>query len=323
MKRRELIAGLLGGPVLLAAAPALAAPAKTYRLGILVNTRDSEPLELLAALRDRGYVEGQNLFVEWRYSQGAAERWLPLARELVALKVDAIVVQTTPAALAAAQATSTIPIVHTSALDPVRAGLAESLAHPGRNITGVAIMGPEISAKTLSLVKETVPAASRVAVLWNSVNPALAPIWQAVEATGQSLGLALSSRGIREAQDLTGALAAMASQPPDMLLVLIDALVIQSLREIVEFAARERLPAGAGYRPFADLGGLMSYGPSPPATDRKAADYVDRVLGGEDPAGLPFEQPTKFELVINLKTAKALGLTVPPILLAQADEVIE
>jgi putative ABC transport system substrate-binding protein len=323
MRRRDLIV-LLGGAVAAWLGVGVRAqPAKTFRLGILLNTRNTGVDELLEGLRDHGYVEGQNLVVELRFSEGAQERWPQLARELAALKVDAIVVQTTPAALAAKQATSTIPIVITSAIDPVGAGLANSLARPGGNVTGLATLQPEISAKALSLLKEAVPTLSRVAVLWNAANPALTTIWRAVDATARPMGLVLLSQPVREPQDFAATFAAIVSQRPEGFLVLVDSLVAQSLRQIVEFTVRERLAAVSTLREFAALGGLMSYGANLTARPRKAAGYVDRVLKGENPAELPFEQPTTFELVINLKAAKAVGLTVPQLLLARADEVIE
>jgi putative ABC transport system substrate-binding protein len=291
--------------------------------GILVNTRNTGVDELLKGLRDHGYVEGQNLVVELRFSEGAGERWPQLAKELAALKVDAIVVQTTPAALAAKQATSTIPIVITTAIDPVGAGLADSLARPGGNVTGVALLQPEISAKALSLLKEAVPTLSRVAVLWNGANPAFTSVWREVDTTARSMGLVLLSQPVREPQDFAAAFAAVVSQRPEGFFVLVDALVGQYMRQIVEFTLRERLAAMSTSREFAALGGLMSYGPNITAAQHKAADYVDRVLKGENPAELPFEQPTTFELVINLKTAKALGVTVPQVLLVRADEVID
>jgi putative tryptophan/tyrosine transport system substrate-binding protein len=321
--RRDLIALLSGAVAAWFAVGVRAQPGKTFRLGILVNTRNTALDELLKGLRDHGYVEGQNLIVESRFSEGVGERWPDLAAELVALKVDAIVVQTTPAALAAKQATSTIPIVIISAIDPVGAGLANSLARPGGNVTGLATLQPEISAKALSLLKEAVPTLSRVAVLWNASNPALAPIWRAVDAAARSMGLVLLSQPVREPQDFAATFAAIASQRPEGFLVLVDALVFQYLRQIVEFTVRERFAAVSTLREFAASGGLMSYGANLTAMQRKAADYVDRVLKGENPAELPFEQPTTFELVINLKAAKALDLTVPQLLLARADEVIE
>src|SRR5271156_3121881 len=215
------------------------------------------------------------------------------------------------------------PLYIPTAIDPVGAGLAESLARPGGNVTGLSLLSPEMSAKGLSLLKEAVPGLSRVAVLWNAGNPAFAPVWRALDAAARSLGVALLLQPVREPQDFAPAFAAIPNQRPDGFLVLLDALATQHLQQIVAFARRERLPAVSSFRAFAALGGLMSYGPNLDDLIRKAADHVDRILRGQNPATLPFEQPTRFTLVINLKTAKALGLTVSQLLLAQADEVIE
>jgi putative tryptophan/tyrosine transport system substrate-binding protein len=320
MRRRELVASLG-----LLALPLRSAPAqgRTYRLGILAVDSKVGPDALLEALRDRGYVEGRNLVVEWRFSEGVGERWLALAKELVALKVDVIVCGTTPAALAAKQATTTIPIVIPTAIDPVGAGLAESLARPGGNITGGAILSPEMSVKALSLLKEAVPGLSRVAVLWNAGNPAFVPVWQALNGASGGLGITLAPISVREPTDFASAFKTIAAQAPDGIFVLLDELLFAHLGETIAFAARQRLPSASTVKPFAAMGGLMSYGPSVDAAQRQGADYVDRIFKGANPATLPFQQPTTFELVINLKTAKALGLTVPQILLAQADEVIE
>src|SRR6516162_9563721 len=230
MRRRDLIALFGGAPVVWLAVGVRAQPAKSFHLGILVSVRNTSVEELLKGLRDHGYIEGQNLVVELRFSEGVGERWLQLARELAALKVDAIVVQTTPAALAAKQATSTIPIVITTAIDPVGAGLADSLARPGGNVTGVALLQPEISGKALSLLKEAVPTLSRVAVLWNGANPAFTPVWREVDTTARSMGLVLLSQPVREPQDVAPAFAAIVSQRPEALLVLVDALVGQDSR---------------------------------------------------------------------------------------------
>jgi ABC-type uncharacterized transport system substrate-binding protein len=322
MRRRELVIGIATLPLWRRGARAQSG--KTYRLGVLVNTRDpGSSTAVIKVLRDRGYVEGQNLIVEWRLSSGDATRWLPLARELAALKVDAIMVETTPAALAARQATNTIPIVIVSALDPVGAGLAESLVHPGGNITGCSLLTPEITGKVLLFLKQAVPPLQRVAVLWNSANPGLVSVWQAADEAARSIGLTLLSQSVGSPEDFAPALDKIALLHPDAVLVLIDSLAAQFLRQIAEFTVREHLPAASSFRPFAILGGLLSYGPSHAGTERDAAAYVDKVLKGANPADLPFVQPTQFELVVNLKTAKTLGLTMPQLLLAQADEMIE
>jgi putative tryptophan/tyrosine transport system substrate-binding protein len=321
MRRRNFISGL--GVAVIPWPLAVRAEARTFRLGILVNRRSFGPDELLKVLHDLGYVEGQNLIVEWRYSEGVSERWLPLARELVALKVDAIVVLTTPAALAAKQATSTIPIVIPIAADPVGAGLAESLARPGGNVTGFAMMAPEISGKAFSLFKEAVPMLRRVAVLWNAANPANTGVWQSVDATAGSLGVALVSAPVREPKDFLAAFAAIAAQRPQGVFVFNDALVAQHMDENVDFLLRERLASASTVKEFPSVGGLMSYGPNIAALQRQAASYVDRIFKGERPATLPFQEPTVFELVINLKTAKDLELIIASEVLARADDLIE
>jgi putative ABC transport system substrate-binding protein len=324
LRRRDLIT-LVGGAAATWPLAARAQREKVYRLGILAITRDlPRPWDgLFRGLRDHGYVEGQNLIIERRYSEGQGERWPELASELVGLKVDAIVVSTTPAALAAKKATSTIPIIIATAFDPVGAGLAASLARPGGNVTGLGLFIPEVSAKGLTLLKEAVPSLTRVAVLWNAANPALALVWRDVETTARAAGLVLHPEQVSEPQDFEAAFVAIAQERPGGLLVLVDALLSQYKSQIVEFTIHEHLPAVFQFREFAELGGLMSYGPNLPDMFRIAANYVDRVLKGAKPADLPIEQPTKFELVINLKTAKALSIEVPTSLLLRADELIE
>ena len=278
---------------------------------------------LLDGLRERGYREGQNLVFERRFSEGNAERFPELAAELIRLRVDCIIVPTTPAALAAKHATQTIPIVMTAAIDPVGAGLVASLARPGGNLTGLSSLGPELSGKRLELLKEVVPGLTRVAVLWNAANPANVSVWQETQAAAGVLGLLLQSQDVRGPQDLEGAFALTAQARPDALLVLPDSLLNMHGQQIVEFATQQHLPSMVGRREPVRAGGLMYYRSSVPERFRRAADYVDRILKGAKPADLPVEQPMKFELVINLKTAKALGLTIPPHILFQADEVIQ
>src|SRR5215831_5899471 len=309
MIRRDFIT-LLGGA---AAAWPLAAraqqqPGKVYRLGVLADVTPALS-GLFYGLRDLGYVEGQNLIIELRSSDGRAERWSELAAELVGLRVDAIVVSTTPAALAAKKATGTIPIIFPTAFDLVGVGLAESLPRPGGNVTGFGLLVPEVSAKGLTLLQEAVPGLRKVAVIWNGANAANAIVWKEVEATARLAGLALNSGQVRER--------------PQGLLTLADSLFMLRRKQIVDFVLHEHLPAMFQFREFAQLGGLMSYGPNVQDMFRRGANYVDKILKGTRPADLPIEQPTKFELVINLKTAKALGLTIPQTLLATADEVIE
>src|SRR5262245_32307808 len=300
-------------------------PGKVYRIGFL--STDPPPARgweaLLDGLRERGYREGQNLVFERRFSEGKAERFPELAAELVRLQVDCILVITTPAALAAKHATQTIPIVMTSAIDPVGAGLVASLARPGGNLTGLSTLVPELSVKRLELLKEVVPGLTRVAVLWNAANPANASVWQETQAAAHALGLQLHAQDVRSPQDLRGALALTAQVRPEALLVLGDSLLYMHEQHLVEFATQHHLPSMFSRRESVMAGGLMSYASSLPARYRRAADYVDKILKGAKPADLPVEQPMKFELVINLKTAQALGFTIPPTLLLLADEVIQ
>jgi ABC-type uncharacterized transport system substrate-binding protein len=297
---------------------------QVYRIGFL----STDPLPahlweaLLDGLRERGYSEGRNLVFERRFSEGHAERFPALAAELVQLRVDCIIVTTTPAALAAKHATQTIPIVMTTAIDPVGGGLVASLARPGGNLTGLSVLAPELSGKRLELLQEVVPGTTRVAVLWNAANPANAAAWHETQAAAGALGLRLHAQEVRDAQDLESAFARMAQAHPEALLVLEDALINMHRPQIAEFVTQQHLPSVFVHREWVVAGGLMSYGPSLPDLFRRAATYVDKLLKGAKPADLPVEQPMKFELVVNLKTAQALGLTIPPTVLFQANEVI-
>jgi putative ABC transport system substrate-binding protein len=295
-----------------------------YRIGFL--STDPPPARvweaLLDGLREHGYSEGQNLIFERRFSEGQAERFPELAAELVRLRVDLIIVMTTPAALAAKHATQTIPIVIPTAIDPVGSGLVASLARPGGNLTGLSTVGPELSEKRLELLREVVPGMTRVAVLWNAANPASELAWHETQAAARALGLLLHSQDVRGPQDFEGAFALTAQARPEALLVLGDSLINMHEQQIAEFATQNHLPNMVARRESVMAGGLMFYGSSLPDGLRRAAYYVDRILKGAKPTDLPVEQPTKFELVINLKTAQALGLTIPPTLLFRADEVI-
>jgi putative ABC transport system substrate-binding protein len=242
---------------------------------------------------------------------------------MVRLKVDIIIVQTTPAAIAAKNATKVIPIVLPTAIDPVGAGLVASLARPGGNFTGLSLLATELSAKRLELLREAIPGLARVAVLWNATNPANALPWRETQDAARTFGVVLQSQEVRGPNDFEGAFAMMAQKRPGALLVFADALVIHHLQEIVDFATQKRLPAMFVTRDWVMAGGLMAYGPILPELFRRAAVYADKILKGAKPGDLPIEQPTKFELVINLKTAKALGLTIPPSLLVRADEIIQ
>jgi len=301
------------------------APGKVFRIGYLGTTPPPAHLwdALLDGLRERGYSEGRNLVFERRFSEGKAERFPEFAAEMVRLRVDLIIVITTPAALAAKHATQTIPIVIPTAIDPVGAGLVASLARPGGNVTGLSSISADLAGKRLELLKDVVPGLSRVVVLWNAANPANASAWQETQAAARALGLLLHAQDVRGPQDLEGAFALTAKARPDALLVLSDALLTMYRQPIAKFATQQHLPSVFPTREWAVAGGLMSYGASQTDLLRRAATYVDKILKGAKPADLPVEQPMKFELVINLKTAEALGLTIPPTLLFQADEVIQ
>ena len=278
---------------------------------------------LFEGLRELGYIEGQNIIVERRYAEGRAERFADFAREMVRLKADVIVVVTTPAALAVMNATKTVPIVHPAAIDPLGAGLIESLAHPGKNLTGASILHAELTAKRLDLLKKMVPKMGRTAVLWNSANPANAGAWGELQAASRALDVALQSHELRESKDVAVAFTSIAQERPDALLVIEDALTFQYRKEIVEFTVQNRLPGSFVGKEAVEAGGLMSYGARLPELYHRAATYVDKILKGAKPSDLPVEEATILELAINLKTANALSLTVPPGVLAIADEVIE
>jgi putative ABC transport system substrate-binding protein len=275
-------------------------------------------------LRDLGYVEGQNLVIEVRWAEGSEERLRDLAAELVRLQVEVIVAQGAAAIRAAQHATRTIPIVMAATSDPVGQGFVASLAHPGGNITGLSFLGAELPGKRLEILKETVPQSARIAVLVNPASPTYGTRMNNLTVAARALGLQLHVVELRSADELDAAFAAMTRAGADALIVEGEPLLLDSLRgRTVDLAAQHRLPAMYSWKELVVAGGLMSYGPSLPDIFRHAATYVDKILKGAKPADLPVEQPTKFELVINLKTAQALGLTIPPSLLLQADEVIK
>jgi putative ABC transport system substrate-binding protein len=301
-------------------------PGKIPRIGFLLPYSPGPDARVEAfrqGLRELGYVEGQNITLEYRWADGKFERLPDLAADLVRLKVDVIVAAVTQASLAAKQAASAIPIVMVGVSDPVGTGLVISLARPGANITGTSSMTAEVVGKQLELLKETVPKISRVAALWNPANP----IFQAIqrketEVAARALGMQLRILEARGPDEIDRAFAAMAKEHTKALLVLGDPVFISHRKRIADLAANGHLPAVSGTREFVDAGGLMAYGPSFSDMYRRAAYYVDRILKGTKPADLPVEQPTKFELIINLKTAKQIGLTIPPNVLARADKVI-
>jgi ABC-type uncharacterized transport system substrate-binding protein len=306
------------------AAPAQQPPGKTARIGFLGDVVPSFLVEAFRrGLHELGYVEGQNIAIEYRFSEGKYERLPGLAAELVRLKVDVIVASSPPATEAAKQATSTIPIVFTVSGDPVADGFVASLARPGGNLTGLATISPELVGKQLEMLKTVAPKVSRVAVLQNPSNQGHRPTLRRAEDAARTLEVQLQILAARNPSEIEAAFAAMSSQRAGGVLVLRDAMFRAHRAQIVALAAKSRLPAVYGLREEAEAGGLMAYGASVPLLFRRAATYVDKILKGAKPADLPVEQPTKFELVINLKTAKALGLTIPQSILTRADEVIQ
>ena len=299
---------------------------KVPRIGILdpgssTFPTSPRPYSFRQGLRELGYIEGKNIFIETRNAEGKQDQLSDFASELAKLKVDVIVTSTTPGVLAAKNATSAIPIVFWSVSDPVRTGLVSSLAHPGGNITGLSVLSPELAGKRLELLKETFPKITRVAYLRNPdfLGPALAAMREAARA----LGLQLQSLDVRSAKDFDGAFEAVLKERAEALTAAQVPVMTINRQRIVAFAAKNRLPAIYPRSEFIDAGGLMSYGVSFSDLFRRAATYVDKILKGTKPANLPIEQPTKFELVINLKTAKTLGLKIPAHLLMEADRVIE
>ena len=304
-------------------------PGKVFRIGILSNVppSDAEGARVWGAfiegLRDLGYVEGHNATIEHLSSEGKYERLPDLAAELVRRKVDVIVVPATQNVIAAQQASRTIPIVMAGAGDPVRSGLVATLARPGGNVTGLTLLGSEIVGKQLALFKETVPRVSRVAALGNPNNPAYAQWLEELKAAARSLGIPLQILEGREPGDFERTFAAMAKERAGALFVSGDGMFLLHRTRLVELAAKHRLPAMYGMREHVDAGGLMFYGPSMRESFRRAAIYVDKILKGAKPADLPVERPTKFDLIINLKTAKTLGLTIPPSVLVRADEILQ
>jgi len=301
---------------------------KVPRIGWLGGpTRESaEPFvqAFQRGLKDLGWVEGQNIVIEWRFAGGRAERLPDLAAELVRLQVDLIVVPSTPTALAAKNATKTIPLVTVGVGDPVGLGLVASLARPGGNITGLtSVVSPETAGKQLELLKEAVPKVSRVAVLWNPATPGTALFLKETEVASRALGVQLQSLEARSLNDFDSAFAAMTTKRAGALLVLGDVMFVTHRVRPADLAAKSRLPAMYTLREYVEAGGLMSYGPITPELFRRVATYVDKILKGAKPADLPVEQPTKFELVINIKSAKALGLTIPQSMFIRADEVIQ
>ncbi len=319
-----LVAGLLAAPLTAGAAQA----PKIAKIGVFVSATPAATAHLIEAfrkgLRELGHVEGKTFILEIRHGEAKAERHPELARELVRLKVDVILVSTDQPIAAVKQETSTIPIVMASSSDPVGTGFVASLARPGGNVTGLSMMSPELSGKRLELLKEAVPGLSRVAFLWDPGVRGTVLDYNQTEGAARSLGLQLQSVEVPRAEEFDRAFSAITEQRAQALIVPTPNPVTFANRgKVVSFAQRNRLPSMYGIRDYVDAGGLMSYGPSPADLYRRAATFVDKILKGAKPADLPVEQPTRFELVINLKTAKALGLTFPQSILIRADQVIQ
>ncbi len=316
--------GLLAAPPAGEAQPA----GKVYRIGMLslLGREAAEPRRQVFehALRERGWVKGENLVIEYRYAEGKYDRLPPLAAELARLEPKVIVAIPTAAARAAKDATSTIPIVMVNVSDPISEGLIASFARPGGNVTGLTLTPTlEIYAKQLQLLKEAVPRARRVAFLWNPANPAAPPAVRAVEAAAPSLGVALQVVGARAPEEFEHAFGAMTQARADALLVLADGMFNTHRARLAHLSVRHRLPTMHGLGEYVEAGGLMAYSANIAALFRRAAAYVDKILKGANPADLPVEEPTRFELVINLKTAKTLGLTFPQSILVRTDKLIE
>jgi putative ABC transport system substrate-binding protein len=327
--RRRLVLALIAGALAAPVASFAQQPAKIARVGFLYpGFPDGVGSVGLRALRDGlhelGYVEGKNLQLELRWGEGKIERLPALAAELVQLKVDVIVAATSPSVVAARQATRTIPIVMPTSSDPAGDGLVASLAHPGGNITGLSIMSPELGEKRIQLLKELFPRVSHpMAVLWNPDYVGMRARFEQARVAAPAVGLTVRSVEVRDTRELDAAFEAITREHPEALLLLVDPFTFSQRSRIVEFAAEQRIPAMYETSDFVDVGGLISYGPIVADQYRRAAAYVDKILRGAKPADLPIEQPTKFELAINMRAAKALGIKFPESILLRADKVIE
>ena len=325
MRRREFIT-VLGGAAAWPLAARAQQPGKLPIIGFLGAATPVATSQWTAAfmqrLRELGWVDGRNVAIEYRWAEGRAERYTEIAAEFVRLKVDVIVTYSSPPVLAAKQATSIIPIVFATAGDPVGTDLVASLARPGGNVTGLSIQGPDLAGKRLELLREVVPGLRRLAILANVGNPAAVLEMREAQAAASTLGLIVEAAEIRRAEDIGSAFEALKGRT-DALNVVPDPLVNANRVRINTLALGARLPTMHNFREYVESAGLMSYGPNLSDAFRRAADLVDKILHGAKPADIPVAQPTKFDLVINLTTAKALGLEVPPMLLARADEVIE
>lgn len=327
---RRLTAGLLLALTLLTTSPPTYGqqPNRSFRIGLLIPAQSSAPpaptiRAFFQRLEELGYAEGRNLAIERRFSEERPERFPALAADLAQAKVDLIVAVSTPAALAAKQATQTVPVVMIYVGDPIGTGLVSSLGRPGGNLTGVSDMATDLSAKRLELLREAAPTLSRIGVLWNSADPGMVLRAREIQRAARVLGVTVEPWGVRHPGEFETAFASIDASPPDALFVVAEILTVTHRKRVLDFASARRMPAMYEFGLFARDGGLMAYGPDLLASFRRGAEYVDRVLKGTKPADLPVEQPSQVQLVVNLKTAKALGLTVPQSILIRADEVIQ
>jgi putative tryptophan/tyrosine transport system substrate-binding protein len=327
VNRREFIT-LLGSSAVAASSSAAAQSAgKPHRIGFLGNSTAVLEANLVGpfrkALRDLGYVEGRDVVIEYRWAEGDYERFQALVTELIASGVEVIVTAGTPAAFAVKNAAGSIPCVMVAVGDPVGTGLVASLARPGGNLTGLTSIAPDLEGKRLALLREMLPALSHFAVLWNPANAFHVAAVKGVQAAAETLQMKVLSLSVRTLEELDAAFAAILAERPGAMVVLADRVFLHGRDPIMKFARQQRLPGIYAYRELVEAGGLMSYGPNYAEMHASAATFVDKILKGAKPADLPIEQPIKFELVINIRAAKALGIEVSPTLLATADEIIE
>ena len=324
--RRTFLATVLGGSLAAPLATRAQRAGKVYRIGFVWDTPAVWPHALEAfrqGLRELGWIEGQNIVIEYRWTEGHFDRLAGFMAELVRLKVDLIVAPTSIYTGAAKQATSTIPIVFVSHADPIGSGHVVSLARPGANATGLTIIMSETMTKSLELLQATIPGLTRVAVIWDPATPSHAPGLKAIEAAGGTLGLRLQTLAVRSAAELDGAFSAIVREGAGAALVLSTPLFIGEAQQLAKLALTYKVPTMFGPREHVEAGGLLSYGPDRSDLYRRAAGYVDKILKGANPADLPVQQATKFEFVINLTTARTLGLTIPQSVLVRADEVLQ
>ena len=325
MDRRRFLLTSLAGALAMPLAAGAQQAGKVPRIGMVSEFTPTHPFvtAFRQGLRDIGYTEGQNIVVEYRHADGVLERVSNHAAELIRLKVEVLVVGGTASAKMVKAQTTTVPIVFATSGDPVSSGLVANLAQPRGNATGISLLTPELSGKQLELLKTAVPKASRVTILYNATNPATTDTLNVARGAARALALELQLVEVRQPKELPGAFSTLTAWRAGALLVLPDPMLGNQLVQISKLAAKSLVPAMYMRREFAEAGGLLAYGPSFTDNYRRAATYVDKILKGAAPGNLPVQQPTKFELVVNLRTAKALGLTIPPSLLAQADQVIE